>query len=329
MRSMTISYFLKVAMPCLLLFASLPTQAQSYPDKPIELVVPFSAGGSMDIIGRILGQKLAQEMNVSVIVENKTGFSGNIGAQYVSRAVPDGYTLLMASLTTYSLNNKLLGTKRMGYDFLHSLKMVAVVGKMPEVLVVNQKIPANNLPELIKYLKQNPGKDAFGSSGVGSIGHVAGELFKLHAGVNIFHVPFRGSASSLMDVMSGHVQMTFSTTPALMADLASGRLKAIAVAAPQRAAILPNVPTMAEQGVAGIDVTSLPGIMVPAGTPDAIVAKLNAGLEQALKDPQVKEKLSQQGIEVVLNNPMQATQMFQAEVAKWSQLIDETHIAIE
>ncbi|TAL87917.1 MAG: tripartite tricarboxylate transporter substrate binding protein [Candidimonas sp.] len=329
MRTMNIVYFFKVVLSCALLFAALPTQAKGYPDKSIDLIVPFSAGGSMDIIGRILGQKLAQEMKVSVIVENKTGFSGNIGAQYVSRAAPDGYTVLMASLTTYSLNAKLLGPKRMGYDLVHGLKMVAVVGKMPEVLVVNNKVPANNLPELIKYLKQNPGKDSFGSSGVGSIGHVAGELFKLRAGVNIFHVPFRGSAASLLDVMSGHVQMTFSTTPALMADLASGRLKAIAVAAPKRAAILPNVPTMAEQGLAGIDVTSLPGIMVPAGTPDAIVAKLNAGLEQALKDPKVKEKLSQQGIEVVLNNPKQATRMFQSEVTKWSQLIDETHISVQ
>lgn len=328
MKTKSIISFLKTAVSLAILTASVQTQAQSYPTKPINLIVPYSAGGSIDIIGRLLGQKLAQDLKVSVIVENKTGFAGNIGAQIVARSAPDGYTLLMASLTTYSMNNKLSGPKQMGYDLLNDFRALAVVGKMPEVLVVNKDVPANNLAELITHLKKNPGRDAFGSSGLGSIGHVSGELFKLRAGVNILHVPYRGTPPALLDVMSGHIQMMFSTTPALLGDLANGKLKAIAVAADERDATLPNVPTLTEQGLANLDLTSYPGVLVPVNTPDAIVTKLNASLQKILKDPDVRKQLSQQGIHALVNDTKQANQLFANEVSKWDKLIEEAHIVL-
>jgi tripartite-type tricarboxylate transporter receptor subunit TctC len=328
MRTTGIGLLIRTLFWCTIVSTSTSAEAQGDIDKPINMIVPFSAGGSIDIVGRILAQKLGQQMGVSVVVENKTGFSGNIGAQYAAHAAADGSNLVMASLTSYALNNKLLGPKRMGYDLLHDFKVVAVVGRMPEVLIINHNIPAKNIPELVAYLKKHPGEDAFGSSGAGSIGHIAGELLKLRAGVNITHVPYRGSTPAVMDIMSGHIQMMFSTTPAFLADLSSGKLRAIGVASNERAAILPNVPTLAEQGLPGIDVTSFPGIMVAANTPEDIVARLNAGFEKVLIDPDVGKKLAEQGVEVVLNNPKQAAQLFTDEVNKWSRLIDQTHIVV-
>ncbi|MBV6306395.1 tripartite tricarboxylate transporter substrate binding protein [Candidimonas humi] len=307
-----------------------PLAAQAaYPDKPITLVVPYSAGGAVDIVGRIIGQKLSQQLKVPVIVENKAGFSGNIGAQYVARANPDGYTLLMAALTSYSLNHKLLGSKLMGYDFPKDFRAVGVVGKLPVVLVVNHAVPAGTLPQLVAYLKKNPGKDSFGSSGAGSIEHVAGELFRLRAGVNILHVPYRGSAPAMLDLMSGQIQIMFATTPTTLANLPTGKIKAIGIAGDTRVPLLPKVPTLAEQGLKGLDVTSLYGVLVPKGTPDAELRRLNAGLEHVMNDPQVRGKLQQQGVVPVLTDTQQAATMLGDEVAKWGRLIDETHIVIK
>lgn len=302
--------------------------AAPYPDKPINLVVPYSAGGAVDTVGRILGQVLNDRMSVSVVVENKGGFSGNVGAQYVARSSPDGYTLLMAALTSYALNAKLMGEKTVGYSLANDFKPVAIVGKLPVALVVNSSLPADTLPELIDYLKKNPGKIAFGSSGPGSLEHAAGELFKMRAGVDILHVPYKGAAPAMVDLMSNQIQLMFATTPTTVANLSSGRIKVIGVASDKPVAVLPKAATLASQGLKGVEATSLYGVLAPKGTPDDVIAKLNDNLQKGLQDPEVRKKLSMQGVEVVSTTPQSARSMMQAEVDKWSQVIDKTHITL-
>jgi len=302
--------------------------AASYPDKPINLVVPYSAGGAVDTVGRILGQVLNDHMSVPVVVENKGGFSGNVGAQYVARSAPDGYSILMAALTSYSLNAKLMGQKAVGYSLLDDFKPVAVVGKLPVALVVNSAVPANTLPELIDYLKKNPGKIAFGSSGPGSLEHAAGELFKLRAGVDILHVPYKGAAPAMVDLMSGQIQLMFATTPTTLANLSSGRIKVLGVASATPVTVLPDAPTLASAGLKGVEATSIYGLLVPAKTPDAIVEKLNNALQKGLQDPEVQKKMSMQGIEIVSTTPQSARALVADEVGKWNRVIDETHITL-
>jgi len=302
--------------------------AASYPDKPINLVVPYSAGGAVDTVGRILGQVLNDHMSVPVVVENKGGFSGNVGAQYVARSAPDGYSILMAALTSYSLNAKLMGQKAVGYSLLDDFKPVAVVGKLPVALVVNSAVPANTLPELIDYLKKNPGKIAFGSSGPGSLEHAAGELFKLRAGVDILHVPYKGAAPAMVDLMSGQIQLMFATTPTTLANLSSGRIKVLGVASATPVKVLPDAPTLASAGLKGVEATSIYGLLVPAKTPDDIVEKLNNALQKGLQDPEVQKKMSMQGIEIVSTTPQSARALVADEVGKWNRVIDETHITL-
>jgi len=328
MKIRTLAHCMSLALSCTVLAAPGLAQAQTFPDRALSLIVPYNPGGAVDVVGRTIGKKLGEDLKTSVVVENKAGFSGNIGAQYVARSTPDGYTLLMAALSSYSLNTKLLGPEVMKYHLLEDFKPVAVVGRLPVALVVNKDVPANNLAELIKYLKENPGKFSFGSSGPGSIEHVAGELFKQRAGVDILHVPYKGSSPAMLDLMSNQIQMMFATTPTTLANLPSGRIKAVGVATAQRVATLPDALTLEEQGLKGFDVTSLYGILVPKGTPDAIVAKLNASIEQGLRDPEVKKQLNQQGVEEVLTDVSQAGELTRDEVAKWSRLIDETKIVI-
>jgi len=300
----------------------------AYPDKPINLVVPYSAGGAVDTVGRILGQVLNDHMSVPVVVENKGGFSGNVGAQYVARSAPDGYSILMAALTSYSLNAKLMGQKAVGYSLLDDFKPVAVVGKLPVALVVNSAVPANTLPELIDYLKKNPGKIAFGSSGPGSLEHAAGELFKLRAGVDILHVPYKGAAPAMVDLMSGQIQLMFATTPTTLANLSSGRIKVLGVASATPVKVLPDAPTLASAGLKGVEATSIYGLLVPAKTPDDIVEKLNNALQKGLQDPEVQKKMSMQGIEIVSTTPQSARALVADEVGKWNRIIDETHITL-
>jgi tripartite-type tricarboxylate transporter receptor subunit TctC len=299
-----------------------------YPNRPITLIIPFPPGGSIDVVGRTIAQKIAEQLRASVVVENKTGASGNIGAAFVARAAPDGYTLLMASLTTFDISVKTIGPRQMGYDLLKDLRAVAVVSKSPEVMVVSSQVPANNLKEFVAWLKQNPGKKSYGSSGKGSIAEIAGELFKQRAGVDIVHVPYRGAPPALVDVMANHVQMLFATVPVILPEMSSGKLKAIGVAALQRSSSMPDLPTFDEQGLKGFDVTSYPGVLVPHATPDAVVAELNHAIELGLKDPQTQKLLEQQGAEVLFNDPRQAQQLFVDGVKHWSDLIDETHVTV-
>lgn len=318
----------KAVLAILSLIFSYCSMAKQYPDRPINLVVPYNAGAAVDTVGRILAQALAENLAVPVVVENKAGFTGNIGAQYVARSKADGYTLLMAALSSYSLSGKLLGEKAVGYNLVKDFEPVAVVGKLPVSLIANKDLPASNVSELIAYLHKNPAKVAFGSSGPGSLEHAVGELFKLRAKVDILHVPYRGAAPAMTDLLSNQIQLLFATTPITLANVPSGKIKVLGIAGDAKIPQLADVETLAHQGLSGVEATSLFGILVPKDTPDNIVEKLNSGLQKALSDPEVIKKFSQQGVTATLGNRAQAKDMVEAEITKWNQIINDTNLKI-
>ena len=299
-----------------------------YPDQPITLIVPYAPGGAVDIVGRIVGRELSESLGQSVIVENKSGFGGNIGAQWVKHAQPDGYTLLMAATTSFALNSKLLGKTAVGYDLSKDFRAVSIVGELPILLMVNQSVQAGTLDQLLGRLKAAPGKYSFGSSGNGTIEHVVGEMFRKREGVDIVHVPYRGAAPAMADLMSGQIQLMFATAPTALASLATGRVNAIGVASLQRLPSLPNLPTLDEQGLKGFTAESIYGVLAPAGTPDAVVSALNGALSKALATDRVREQFAKQGVLPLINTPQQAANLLQGEVQKWNQVIDETGIKV-
>lgn len=299
-----------------------------YPDQPITLIVPYAPGGAVDIVGRIIGRELSQALGQSVIVENKSGFGGNIGAQWVKHARPDGCTLLMAATTSYALNSKLLGRKAVGYDLLKDFRAVSIVGELPILLVVNQSLQAHTLDQLLARLKAAPGKYSFGSSGSGTIEQVVGEMFRKREGVNMVHVPYRGAAPAMTDLMSGQIQLMFATAPTALASLATGRVDAIGVASLKRLPSLPNVPTLDEQGLKGFTARSIYGVLAPAGTPDSVVNVINGALSRALATDQVRGQFAKQGVLPLINTPRQAAGLLRDEVRKWNHVIDETGIKI-
>ena len=297
-----------------------------YPDQPITLIVPYAPGGAVDIVGRIIGRELSQALGQSVIVENKSGFSGNIGAQWVKNAPHDGYTLLMAPTTSLAMIAKLLGKKATGYDLVKDFRVVSMVGELPILLMVNQSLQVHTLDQLVAKLKAEPNKYSFGSSGTGTIEQVVGEMFRQREGVKIVHVPYRGAAPAMTDLMSGQIQLMFATSPTALASLASGRANAIGVASLKRLPSLPNVPTLDEQGLKGFTAQTMYGVLVPAGTPDSVVNVLNAALSKALATDRVRDQFDKQAILPMINTPQQAASLLRNEVQKWNRVIDETGI---
>jgi tripartite-type tricarboxylate transporter receptor subunit TctC len=300
----------------------------AWPQKPVNFVVPYAAGGAVDVVGRTLAQKLAEGLGKPVVVDNKPGFSGNIGAQQVAKAPADGYTLLMAALTSYSINATLLGSGN-GYNLTGDFTPVAVVGNLPIVLLVNKDLGVGSVQDLVKLAASRPGQIAFGSSGNGSIEHVAAEMFKRQTKVDLLHVPYKGAAPAIADLLGGQIQVIFATTPTAIGSLRSGKVKALAVATPGRVAALPDVPTAAEAGLREFEVPSTYGVLVRAGTPKPIVTRLNAELQKTLQAPDVKARFHAQGIDVVVTTPEEAESRVRGEVAKWAKVIQETRITAQ
>lgn len=320
---------LACASACAVAFMAAPAIAQEkYPEKPVNLVVPYPAGGAVDVVGRLLGQKLAESLGRPVVVDNKPGFSGNIGAQFVARSAPDGYTVLMAALTSYSINAALL-QKANGYSLTGDFTPVAIVGNLPIVLLVSHDLPANSVQDLIRLAQAKPGTLAFGSSGNGSIEHVAGEMFRRQAGLELLHVPYKGAAPAVADLLGGQIQIMFATGPTALSAIKSGKVRALAVATPQRIGALPDVPTVAEAGLKDFVVPSTYGVLVRQGTPKPIVTRLNAELQKILQMPDVKARFAAQGIDVVLGSADDADHRLKGEVAKWARVIQETRIAAQ
>jgi tripartite-type tricarboxylate transporter receptor subunit TctC len=298
----------------------------AYPDKPIRMIVPYPPGGATDVIGRILATRLSTALGQAVVIDNRGGAGGNIGANAAAQSNADGYTILMGAITSHSTMAK-LQKGRLPYDLQKDLTAVMVVGFVPLVFVVHPSVPVNNFKELVAYAKANPGKLSYASSGAGAPQRMAAEMFRIQAKANMIHIPYKGSGPAMTDLVGGQVHMMAETVPAALQQIKAGKLRALAVTTPQRISMLPDVPTVAESGWAGFDVTSTFGVLVPAKTPAAIVARLNTELAKIMQDPQAQEQMLQQGVfAAVPQTPKQAGERLNAEVKRWSKVIDDTGV---
>ncbi len=301
--------------------------AQAYPVKPIRIVVPFPPGGATDILARDVAQKLTEAWGQQVIVDNRPGAGGNIGSELVAHSAPDGYTLEMGTVGTHAINASLYA--KMPYDHVKDFAPVILVAGVPNVLVVNNAVPANSVAELIAYAKANPGKLNFASSGNGTSIHLSGELFKVMAGVQMTHIPYKGSAPALQDLLGGQVQLMFDNLPPSLPQIKAGKVRALAVTSLTRAPALPDVPTIAESGLPGFEASSWFGVLAPAGTPPAIVAKLNAEIAKWLATPEAKEKLAKQGANAAGGTPEDFAKHIAAETAKWAKVVKDSGAKID
>jgi tripartite-type tricarboxylate transporter receptor subunit TctC len=295
-----------------------PVHAQDYPSRPIRLVVPYSAGGPADLVARYLAQKLGVELGQPLIVENRGGADGAIGSDMVARAAPDGYTLLFGTIQTHGVNPSLKA--HLPYDPVKDFVAVASATTFPFVLVVNPDLPVRSVAELIDYVRHDPGKFNYSSAGTGTGTHLAGELFKSMAHLDIVHVPFKGGGEALTDVMAGRIQLTFTGIPASIALIKAGKLRPLAVTGTQPVAGLPGIPTVAAT-LPGFDVTSWNGFFAPAGTPSSVVERLNGAVGRVLDQPEVRKQLDAQGAQPMVESTLQFTQYVKDEVDKWRRVI--------
>jgi tripartite-type tricarboxylate transporter receptor subunit TctC len=309
----------------LLALAAFPVHAQ-YPGKPLRLIVPFAPGGSTDIFARLIAERAQAPLGQPVVVENKAGAAGNIGANEVAKAAPDGYTLLMATTGVMAINNALY--KSMTYDAAKELEPVLFVASITNVLIVPPDFPAKSVAQLVALAKKEPGKLSFASSGAGSSTHMSAELFKSLSGTDILHIPYKGSGQALPDLMSGRVSMMFENAPGAVSHIKSGKVRALAVTGLKRASALPELPTIAESGVPGYESLSWSGIAVPAGTPRAVIERLNKDLNAVLATPEMRAKLTEQGAEAMGGPPEAFASHVRAEREKWSRLIREKNIVV-
>jgi tripartite-type tricarboxylate transporter receptor subunit TctC len=303
-----------------LALAPFAAQAQAvFPSKALTIVVPFSAGGTTDILARVVGQYMARDLGQPVIIDNRAGAGGNIGAQMVARAAPDGYTLLMGTVGTHAINQSLY--KKLPFDPIKDFAPITRVALVPNLLVANPAQPFKTVKELIAYAKANPGKVSFASSGSGTSIHLSGEMFQQMAGVEMQHIPYKGSAPALTDLLGGQTAIMFDNMPSVISHVRAGKLRPIAVTTPNRSPAVPDVPTIAESGVPGYSATSWFGLLAPAGTPAPVMAKLHASILKALADPEVKKKLAEQGAEPHGEKPEQFAEFIRSETAKWGQTV--------
>lgn len=301
--------------------------AQAYPTKPVTIIVPFAAGGTTDILARIIGQALTAELGQSVVVDNRAGAGGNIGGQAAAKAAPDGHTLFMGTVGTHAINASLY--KKMPFDPVKDFAPLTRVANVPNLLVANPAQPYKSVKDLIAYAKANPGKVNFGSAGNGSSIHLSGELFKSLAKVDMQHVPYKGSAPAVTDLLGNQIDIMFDNMPSAIQHVRSGKLAPLAVTTAKRSPELPNVPTIAEAGVPGYEATSWFGMFAPAGTPAPVLAKLNAAIVKVLAQPDVKKKINEQGAEVYSETPEQFAAFIQAESVKWGKVVKESGASLD
>ena len=306
----------------------LAAQAQTFPSKPITLVVPFGPGSGTDTVARLVGQHLSAALGQSVVVENKAGANGVLAAQYVARATPDGYTLLVATNTTHSANPAGM-IKNVPYDAVKDFTPVGRIGNYIFALVVTPDIPAKTLAEFIAYAKANPGKVNFGSAGAGTASHITGEYFARAAGIALVHIPYKGTGPALTDLLGGHIPMAFAPVPASHSNVAAGKLRALAVTSTARSGLLPDVPTIAESGIAGFDASLFYGLAAPAGTPRPIIDKLNKALRDALAAEEVKRQLGNDGTEIMPGSPEDYAALIDEDEKKWAQLVKASGVEPE
>ena len=306
---------------------SLAAQAQAWPTKPIRLVVPFAPGGTSSIVARSVGAEMEKGLGQPIIIDNKPGGGGNVAMQDVANAEPDGYTLIIGHLGTLAVNPFMFD--KLPFDTNRDFAAVSLLAKVPNIFVVHADVAARDLREFVALVKQQPGKLFYGSAGNGSAGHLAIEYLKLVAGIDIVHVPYKGTGPNLIDLLAGRTQATSAGTPPLMPHVKSGRLRVIAVGTPQRLASLPDTPTVAEQGYPGFETSQWYGLNAPAKTPPAIVKRLNAEILKSLQDPDVKSRVEQEGAELRGTSPEEYGVYLRAELERWTKVVKTNGIKPE
>ena len=302
------------------LLSPVSASAQDFPTKPIRLIVPFPPGGPNDIIARVVGQRMSELIKQPVLIDNRSGQAGVLGTDAVAKSNPDGYTIGIVSASALAISPTM---EKVAYDVARDLAPVTLVVTVPEMLVVASNVPANNMAELVALAKAQPGKLNFASAGLGGLPHLAGELFKLTAKLDIVHVPYRGAAPAINDLLGQQVQMTFLDLPVLLPHIKAGTLRGIALGAPQRAPTAPDVPTTAEVGMPDLLIENWYGMIAPAKTPDTVVAAINRIANEAMADPGVKAKLADQGLTVAGDTPEHFRLYIEAETKKWAKVIKD------
>lgn len=309
----------RLAMRVLIAGIVTMAQAQTYPDKAVRIIVPFAPGGSADIVGRIMSQKLSERLKQSVVIDNRGGGGGNIGSDMVAKAQPDGYTLLVGTVGSLTINPSLY--KKMPYDPLKELTPLAYLGSTPNVLVVHTSLPVKSVRELIIFARSRPGQLNYASAGSGGSVHLAAELFKSLAKVDMVHVPYKGSGPALIDLLGGQTQLMFSTMPPALPHVKSGRLRALGMTGAKRSPLVPELPTIAESGLPGYEITQWWGLLGPPGMPAAVVTRLNSEVNAILQQPDVKERFASEGADTAPNTPEWFAAYMKIEVAKWAKVV--------
>jgi tripartite-type tricarboxylate transporter receptor subunit TctC len=305
-----------------------PSIAQPYPTRTIKIVATFAPGGASDILGRIIGQKLQESWGQPVIVENRAGAGGIVGTEYVAKSAADGYTLVVGYIGTHAVNPSLYS--KLSYDAVNDFAPVAFLASIPSALVVHPSVPAKTLPELIALAKSRPGQLNYGSGGIGTAPHLAGELFKTMTGVDMVHVPYKGSGPAVTDLLSGQISLMFNTMIQTVPYVKEGNVRALAVTSATRSPTLPDLPTVAEAGVPGYEMVGWFGILAPAGTPKEIVGKLNTEIVKILNMADVKKRLSDLGAEPTnIVTPEQFGEYIKAEIAKWRTVVEHSGMRVE
>ena len=296
--------------------------AQTYPAKPITLVVPHSAGGTSDILARTVAAEAAKTLGQTIVIDNKGGANGTIAAKQVASSAPDGYTLLLATASTHGINPSLYS--RISYDAVKDFTPVTLLATVPNVLVVGPNVKAGNVQELIAFIRSQGDKTNMGSAGAGTPGHLAGEMFKSEAKLQFTHVPYKGGSPAITDLIGGQIDFMFTTIPGVLPHVKAGSLRALAVTSPERSSAMPDVPTMAESGLPGFQAVSWHGIVAPAGTPDAVVARLNQALTGALAAPEVKQRLMEEGARASGVNTAEFGKFIQTEMGAWAKAVKDS-----
>jgi tripartite-type tricarboxylate transporter receptor subunit TctC len=309
------------------LAAGTPAGAEPYPTRVITLVVPFPAGGATDVVARTIAQGLSERLGQQVIIENRPGANGQIGSVAVAQAKPDGYTLLMGGVNTQGMNDVLYKSRR--YDSLKDFTPIALTSIIPVAFVVHPSLPVNSLEDLVKLAKAEPGKFSYGSSGAGGPHNLAMELFKSIAGINIQHVPYKGGAPQLNDLVAGHIKIGAIGLPPALQHIKQGRLRALAVTDGKRTSFLPDLPTVAEQGYPGFEVNYWLGLFGPAGMLKDVVARLNKETVELLKQPEVRATLAKQGVEIITSSPDELGSLVGKEISRWGKVVKDAGISLD
>ena len=304
-----------------------PAAAQQYPARPIRMLIGFPPGGGTDIVGRIVAQKLSENLGQQIIAENRGGATGMVAAELAARAAPDGYTIMMAHISAMSILPSLY--PKMAYDTAKDFAPITLAGIGPNLLVVHPSLPVRSVKDLIALAKARPGQLHYASPGSGSVQHLSGELFKLQAKVDMLHIPYKGSGQSIVDLIAGHVQLNFDAVPVVLGHARQGRLRALAVTSAQRSALLPDIPTVSESGVAGFDMSTWWGLVAPSAVSKDIISKLHVETVKALKLPEVRERLGSVGAEPGGNTPDQFGAFIRSETAKYARIVKDANIKID